>query len=58
MRLAASEAMQCDAEGSGPIVRPILEALPKWSLVQEIMEVCFWCDIRHPLHIKRDLHRV
>ena len=27
------------AEGSGPIVRPILEALPKWSLVHEIMEV-------------------
>ena len=57
MRLAASEAMQYDAEGSGPIVLPILEALPKWSLVQEIMEVCFWCDNR-PLHIKWDLHRV
>lgn len=27
------------ADAGGPVVRPILEPLPKWSLVHEIMEV-------------------
>ena len=30
-----------DVEFSGPVVRPILEPLPKWDLVLEIMQVSF-----------------
>lgn len=42
------------AEGIGPTVRPILEPLPKWSLVHEIMEVLLYAL---PLHYPLDEYR-